>query len=138
DERQQTRGADGTRSDNSYLHNASSGLPKSAELSFWMILMVVMTLLYDRVRRTGSSRARDRSAESDGIPRNWPLGTGNYSSGLCFTRTTVIFEKPSSKVGGRSFDAILCMTSSGTTRSRRRLRSTQTSTGTSKNRARTS
>lgn len=53
-------------------------------------------------------------------------------SGCALTRTTVILEKPSSKVGGRSFCAMRCITSSGTMRSRRWLRAMQTSTGTSK------
>src|SRR5262249_36109294 len=55
-----------------------------------------------------------------------------------FTRTTVILAKPSSKAGGRSLAAIRCTTSSLTWRSRLRLRSRQTSSGTSKNTAWTS
>ena len=49
-----------------------------------------------------------------------------------FTRTTVIFSNPSSKTGGLSFSAILRITSSLTERSRWRLRSRHTSSGTSK------
>ncbi len=62
-------------------------------------------------------------------------GTGFQLSSASFfalTFTTVIFEKPSSNVGGFNFSAKRRITSSGTTRSRRRLRSRHTSTGTSK------
>jgi hypothetical protein len=38
---------------------------------------------------------------------------------FCFTRTTVIFENPSSNAGGFNLAAILRMTSSGTARPRR-------------------
>ena len=55
-----------------------------------------------------------------------------------FTLTTVIFSKPSSKSGGFSFSAILRITSSLTERSRWRLRSRHTSSGTSKKTACTS
>jgi hypothetical protein len=55
-----------------------------------------------------------------------------------FTRTTVTLEKPSSNVGGLSLAAMRRITSSSTERSRRRLRSKQTSTGTSKKTAWTS
>lgn len=63
------------------------------------------------------------------------LETDDYvtaSFSFFFTRTTVTFEKPSSNVGGLSFAAIRRMTSSSTFRSRRRLRSRHTSSGTSK------
>ena len=55
-----------------------------------------------------------------------------------FTLTTVIFSKPSSKSGGFSLSAILRMMSSLTERSRWRLRSRHTSSGTSKKTACTS
>lgn len=63
------------------------------------------------------------------------LETDDYvtaSFSFFFTRTTVTLEKPSSNVGGLSFAAIRRMTSSSTFRSRRRLRSRHTSSGTSK------
>ena len=88
------------------------------------------------VRRAGVSRT---TALSEGLKRPSLFrcfsGRGATHPSFCFTRTTVIFEKPSSKVGAFNLPAILRMMSSGTARPRRWWRSMQTSSGTSKNKS---
>src|SRR5215469_1796510 len=89
-------------------------------------------------QQTGAPNPGRRSAVANPSPSHLHrLRAGHHQPAL-FTRTTVIFENPSSNTGGFSFSAILRITSSLTMRSRERLRSRQTSRGTSKNTACTS
>ena len=90
-----------------------------------------------------SIRPKNLFQQCKGFNLSWlaiqihPLGGDSVAGGseiysALFTRTTVIFSNPSSNTGGLSFSAILRMMSSLTERSRWRLRSRHTSSGTSK------
>src|ERR1700733_7812453 len=73
------------------------------------------------------------------VPEAISAAAGSPAAPGCpFTRTTVIFSKPSLKVGGFRRSAIFCITSSVTWRSRFEFRSMHTASGTSKNTACTS
>jgi len=91
------------------------------------------TFVAKRANATRNLRAAFLVGGQSGASTTYPA-----SPSFFFTRTTVTFENPSSNVGGLSLAAMRRMTSSSTERSRRRLRSRQTSTGTSKKTACTS
>src|SRR5512146_1931121 len=76
------------------------------------------------------ARFEYQASSSSGSTRE---SSAEGASAACFfKRTIVIFAKPSSNLGGRSFCPMRCMISSGALRARIRLRSMQTSVGTSK------
>ena len=111
---------------------AMAGLSRRRELYRTRTLEERLEKVFEMIIHYKSVSA-NRSAAGDFI--SYSLGTASATppASFCFTRTTVIFEKPSSNVGAFNLPAIFRMISSGTARPRRWCRSMHTSSGTSKN-----